>query len=261
VRGELREGEGIVVPCLPHQLHGACAGLCGLAIRNCGCLGLPLLELYRCEAHKDRSDSTTYWVTHSARGTDIARLVTVKGLQQYWWEHERAVAHNRVLRARVDVHEQLADRRHIDRKLEAAKHLGDIQAIGELEVDRRNLCYDIKESKEEFKHALLDRSHKCCSECERAFSAHVRYSMLVQIGRRENSIYWDTIHDLVNRTLTGELALPLPTINLEEIPCIVSNNTADIFGTELEEWSDDEEEEEETDDDFDNNTPWEDKEE
>ena len=82
--------------------------------------------------------------------------------------------------------------------------------------------------------------------------------MLVQIGRRENSLYWETIHDLVNRTLSGKIPLPLPVVNLEEIPCIVDNKTLDIFGTEVEEWSDDDEEE--TEDDFDE-IPWEDKEE
>ena len=258
VRGELREGEGIVVPCLPHQIRGACAGVCGLAIRNCSCNGLPRLELYRCVAHRQCLDSTTYWVTSVAPGTDISRLVTVRGLQEYWWEHEREVAHQKVLRARDEVHEVLAERKYISEQLEEAKEKGYTYTITECEERLANLNYEVRDCKEDFKHALLDRSHKCCSECELAFAAQVRYPMLRQVGRRENSYFWETIHDLVNRTLSGDIPLPLPVVNSKEIPCIVSNRTSDIFGTEVEEWSENEEEESEEDSDY---TAWEDREE
>ena len=66
------------------------------------------------------------------------------------------------------------------------------------------------------------------------------------VGGIEDSYYYPTVKDRTRRFLAGEIALPLPSLNLKEVPCVVRNRTPDIFGTEEEEWSDLDESEEET---------------
>ena len=245
VRGELREGEGIIIPCYPRQIRGACAGICGLRIRHCGCDGLPRLEIHRCVAHKESVDSSAYWLTHPTPVENIARAITVRGVEKYWWSYGCALAHQKVLNLREEISRRRDERRRIHIDLEFAKRDDDPDIIKDLEKRLDFLNNEIRESKRDFKDALLDRSHKCCSECEEEFKRQVNYHMCVDIGRIQDSYYYQIVQDRVRRTLSGEICLPLPVINTKEVPCVVKNKTPDIFGTEDEEWSDIEEDESE----------------
>ena len=194
-------------------------------------------------AHKESVDSTAYWLTRPTPVENIARVITVRGLAKYWWSYGCASAHREVLNLREEIQHKRAQRTHVRLDLQIAKREGDDTIITELEQKLAFLNDDIRECKADFKDALLDRAHKCCSECEKEFKRQVNYHMCIDIGRIEDSYYYPIVQDRVRRTLTGELALPLPVVNIKEVPCVVRNRTPDIFGTEEEEWSDIEDDE------------------